>query len=72
MTIRELASKIASKEGKKSQARICDIREILAILSDILVQHEGCCMDYQILDMLFVNGMNRAKRRKKPLKSMAK
>lgn len=30
-----LASKIAKLEGKKSEARIGDIREILGILSDI-------------------------------------
>jgi hypothetical protein len=32
MTIQKLASEIAKREGKKSQARIGDIREILAVL----------------------------------------
>ena len=34
MTLRKLASDIAKKEGKKSQARIGDIREILRILCE--------------------------------------
>lgn len=35
MTIQRLASLIAKAEGKKSKARIGDIREILKILVDI-------------------------------------
>lgn len=35
-TINALASEIAKREGKKSQARIGDIREILGILSDMV------------------------------------
>lgn len=38
MTLRELASAIAKKEGKKSEARIGDIREILKILTDDAVE----------------------------------
>lgn len=34
MTLNQIASKIAKLEGKKSQARIGDIREILKILVD--------------------------------------
>lgn len=36
MTLNQLASKIAKREGKKSQARIGDIREILGILADLV------------------------------------
>lgn len=32
MTLKKLASEIAKREGKKSQARIGDIREILKII----------------------------------------
>lgn len=39
MTIQSLASKIAKIEGKKSQARIYDIREILGILSDMIYEN---------------------------------
>jgi hypothetical protein len=35
MTIQKLASAIAFREGKKSQARIGDIREILRIMVDM-------------------------------------
>lgn len=34
MTLNQIASKIAKLEGKKSQARIGDIREILKIMVD--------------------------------------
>lgn len=37
MTIGKLASAIAKKEGKKSQARVGDIREILKIIVDLEV-----------------------------------
>ncbi len=35
MTIKTLASQIAKREGKKSQARIGDIREILKIIATL-------------------------------------
>lgn len=35
MTLNQLASKIAKREGKKSQARIGDIREIIKIIVEI-------------------------------------
>ena len=38
MTLRTLASLIAKREGKKSQARIGDVREILSKLTDILAE----------------------------------
>jgi rRNA processing protein Gar1 len=38
MTLNQLASKIAKLEGKKSQARVGDIREILGIISDVFYQ----------------------------------
>lgn len=45
MTFHKLASSIAFKEGKKSQARIGDIREILKIIVDMDVayakEHDG-------------------------------
>lgn len=36
MTLQNLASKVAKLEGKKSQARIGDIREILKIITQIM------------------------------------
>lgn len=39
MTLRTLASKIAKLEGKKSQARIGDIREILKIIINMEAEY---------------------------------
>lgn len=36
MKINDIAKEIAKREGKKSQARIGDIKEILGILADIV------------------------------------
>jgi len=60
-TIKGLASAIAKREGKKSQARIGDIREILSILSDIIHEYEGS----DIITMLINNGEKRAKKKAK-------
>lgn len=40
MTIRTLASQIAKAEGKKSQARIGDVREILKIIATLGAENE--------------------------------
>lgn len=39
MTIQKLASLIAKREGKKHQATIGDIREILKILKEIIAEN---------------------------------
>lgn len=63
MTIKTLASMIAAKEGKKSQARIGEIREILGIISDLIyadyLEHKESS---PVLDALANNGMKRAKK----------
>lgn len=59
MTIKTLATQIAKLEGKKSQARIGDIREILSILSDLIVSDPT---DVVIYDCLFSNGQKRLKK----------
>jgi hypothetical protein len=59
MTLRELISKIAKQEGKKHQAGIGDIREIIGIISDEI--HK----DIKVAKSLLMNGMRRAKRSKK-------
>jgi predicted RNA polymerase sigma factor len=38
MNIKELASAIAYAEDGKSKAKICDIREILRIIADLMVE----------------------------------
>lgn len=59
MQIRELASIVAKKEGHKSQARIGDIREILAILADLSYDSP------EPLDAIVKLGIARRKRRRK-------
>lgn len=59
MTINKLASEIAKREGKKSQARIGDVREILGILSDILFEISPAQF-FVLRDNLLSNGVKRA------------
>lgn len=59
MTIREIASAIAKAEGHKSQARIGDIREILAILTDMSYRSE------EPIKAIIQLGIAREKRRRK-------
>lgn len=74
MTINKLASEIARREGKKSQARIGDIREILSILSDMFyANYSEHGVDLQkVIDAtgyldscLIKNGAKRAKAKAK-------
>jgi hypothetical protein len=60
MTIKDIASTIARAEGHRSQARIGDIREILAILADMSYKSE------EPLQAIIALGIARAKRKKKP------
>jgi hypothetical protein len=69
MTLRKLASEIAKREGKKSQARIGDIREILGILSDIYVEDTAWDMALVFAEA----GFTRIKRKRKgPAKASPK
>lgn len=56
MSLRDLVRKIAEREGRKSQAKIGDIREIIGILSDIVEE------DPKVLDLIGRNGKRRAGR----------
>ena len=66
MTINKLASEIAKREGKKSQARIGDIREIIGVLSDILYEQYVCDMDENAdqIAVLLLSGEKRAKKKR--------
>lgn len=64
-TIKGLASAIAKKEGKKSQARIGDIREILSILSDIHYYSISSGKGYTVGMILYDNGAKRSKKKAK-------
>ena len=77
MTINKLASEICKREGKKSQARIGDVREILAILSDIFYENyvdQGVSVQDVIEATSFIdsplvaNGFKRAKKKTKKLR----
>lgn len=51
ITMRELASRIAEFEGKKSEASIGDIREILKLVSIMMA------MDAEVVAVLIKNGL---------------
>ncbi len=59
MQIKDIASAIAKIEGHKSQTRIGDIREILAIVADMSV------INSDVIATIMKLGVSRAKRRKK-------
>ena len=64
MTLNKLASEIAKREGKKSQARIGDIREIIGVFSDIC--HEELENNStEPMDLIVATGEKRAKKKKK-------
>lgn len=66
MKIAELASTIAKLEGHKSQTRIADIREILAILSDMSYKSP------EPIQAIVKNGITRAKKKSVRLKNAPK
>jgi hypothetical protein len=54
--MKALASEIAKREGKKSQVKMGDVREILGILSDLAFADP-----VGVVGLLIKNGMRRAK-----------
>lgn len=67
MTLNQLASKIARIEGKRSQARIGDIRETLGILCDMVHANEpegARIYENPVVELLRRGGQARAKRKK--------
>lgn len=59
MNMKELASKIAKLEGKKHQASVGDVREIIGLVSDAIYKDpQG------VLIMLCNNGRRRSVKRK--------
>lgn len=63
-SINALAKELARLEGKKSQARIGDIKEILSILSDFIYE-ENHIDDDSVYTLLWENGYKRTQRKKK-------
>ncbi len=58
-TIKALAKELCSREGLKKQVDIAQIAEILGHLSDMVFE------DCKAMDILFNNGMRRAKKKAK-------
>lgn len=68
MTINALVKELAKREGKKSQARIGEIRELISILSDLV--YEGWEKaefgePVQVFNSIFENGKKRAAKKGK-------
>lgn len=61
ISIKSLATHLTLKEGKKHQASISDVREILALLSDLMAVDA----DLEIAALLIKNGQRRLRAHKK-------
>lgn len=55
MTIKELVTKVALAEGKKLQAHVGNVREVIAILSDMMY------LNHSVTDAMLRNGKRRYK-----------
>ena len=63
--LQALASQIARAEGKKSQVKIGDIREIVGLISDVVYQEwrsEGSDGVDKLIELLLNNGLARRKK----------
>lgn len=58
MNMNDLAIKVAKREAGKVQVSIAQIKEILAILSELLAW-ESCTTDPALLKLLLKNGRRR-------------
>ena len=57
-SLKELTAEIAKLEGKKHESSVGDVREIIAVLSDLDHQTEG-----QVSALIAKNGARRAKKK---------
>lgn len=65
MTINKLAKEIAKREGKRSQARYGDIKEILGILSDIIAENKKTTGGFNsVIFNIALLGAKRSKKKK--------
>lgn len=60
MTVKELTKTIWLREGKKSKVSIADCREVVAILSDLIIEVGGS----EVMQTLIKNGIARARKKK--------
>lgn len=63
--IKALQSRLAKKEGKKSQISMGDAREVIGIISDELYQDEISGGPLTLYIALMVNGLKRSKKKVK-------
>lgn len=63
MKISELPSILCKREGKLKEVSVGNMREILAILSDLV--YEDQISDGKLVFALYANGKRRLKRKKK-------
>jgi hypothetical protein len=63
MNIKELVSHIAEQEGKKHEASVGDVREIVGILSDLFYSEDE--FDNSLYSELYKNGKRRANKKGK-------
>lgn len=70
MTLNKLASMIAKREGKKSQARIGDIREILKLIVEIQAELLDSDEPFESWPSMAISeqALKRTKRKKKAAK----
>lgn len=59
MTVKEICTELARSEAGKRQAKIGDIRELVGIISDLMIADED------VVWVLLSNGKRRAKKAKK-------
>jgi hypothetical protein len=62
MTIKELVKFIVEKEGKKKEVAVGDVREIIAILSEVLATEDGQIGRVETYSNLVKNGKRRLKK----------
>ncbi len=64
ITMRRLASELALSEGRKHQASVGDVREILALLSDMIWRDFMSARRTLLYSTLLKNGKRRSQARK--------
>jgi hypothetical protein len=62
MKIKELVSELAKEEGKKHQASVGDVRELVGLLSDLMYRHPR---PEELAGNLYANGRRRHLRNQK-------
>lgn len=62
MTIKELVKLIVEKEGKKKEVSVGDVREIIAIISEVLATEDGQIGRVETYANLVKNGKRRLKK----------